>query len=157
MSEDPLVSAVITASYHTYVYVTPLGKSFFVYETPGTLPLPSIVFDDGYLSLSELGAIFTTRSQLGLVEWFTARDCAGVTHVNSCPGRPNKGVATITFICGGKTLFFTVNFGKDLTFVGDQGVFVCGSTRGSIFSCLSNLFSRQPSSSRVTHYYEDLA
>lgn len=154
MSDSQLVRFECESPYMSYVYVRSVGSSLFVLDEREE-PSPLIIFDDGFVTVDEDAVVFFDRSDRGTISWFSGREPLKVERVNSCRVNAKGGNYAVKFINSDKTVVFIVNFGKDFNFVGDADVFICGGVEGSIFFCLKSLFSEQPKSSRLLHYYED--
>jgi len=154
MSDTRLVSVECHGPYQSYIYVNAVENSFFVREFDQS-PNIVMVFDDGYVILEKGLFIFTDRCEEGITSWFSTREPIQVRHVSFLPGRVEDSKPVVKFINKFKTLTISNSLGIEMTFVGDSDVFVCGKVKGTIFSCLRQLFSNQTSASELVYYYED--
>jgi hypothetical protein len=154
MSEDEIVSFRSYGPHQSYVYVNAVDASFYVREDDRGSNVV-FVFDDGFITVDGKSTMLNKRDTEGVVSWFSEREPTRVEHISAPPGRVRSENSTVKFVNKFKTMGFLMNLSKDVTFVGDSDIFVCGELKGTIFSCLHQLFSEQITSAKFVQYYED--
>lgn len=156
MNEQGMEELVISSGLQSYVYVLPSPGSSLVVSTNDATP-PTLVFDDGFVTMVKERVIFTNRVELGVINWFSQREPIDVKLIGPPSRKLSGDLKSVTFTDKWKTIGFSVDLPRSYTFVGDCGVFVCLEVRGSVFSCLQELFRLHLESSKIFQYYEDSA